>query len=262
VPYGGEAGRALRADEAALKTCHRTLVGQQRLVGHAHGGPAGGIQRVEDEEIAQGLRHREAERHRLGIRPRLALGGAGLEGLDDRRAALRLDGDQPREVTGHPAELEQFAQGLVDADDADAPAGGVHDHAGHPPAELLGDLQAHRLLALDAVRLPERGGVLVAGAPGQDLGDQPAGVADIALDQVQLGAGRRAFSPGDPRGRGRHHDQAAHPRPGGVHRPGGPGVAVGRHGDRRDAQLGGPRHADGGAARLERAGGQQALILH
>ena len=235
LPHGGEASRALRAAEASLKTRHLALIGKQRLIGHGHGGPAGGVERVENKEIAQGLRHREAEGHRLGVRPRLALGGVGLEGLDDRRAAVRLDGDQPREVTRYPAELEQFTQGLVNADDADASAGGIHDHAGHPPAKLLDDLQAHRLLALDAVGLPERRGVLVAGALLEDLGDQLAGVPDRAVDQVQLGAGRGAFGPGDLWGGDGHHDQAAHPRPSRVGRPGRPGVAVGRHGDRRDA---------------------------
>ena len=40
---------------------------------------------------------------------------------------------QPR-----PAHLQQ---GLVDADEPDAAAGGVEDDVGHPPAELLDDLE-------------------------------------------------------------------------------------------------------------------------
>src|SRR5580704_9400574 len=168
---GGDAGGALRADEAALQAGHRALVGEQRLVCHCYGGPAGGVESLEDEEVTKGVRHRDPERHRLGVRPWLARRGAGLERLYDRRAAGRLDRDQPRQVTGHPAELEQLAQGLVDADDAHAPAGGVHDHAGHPPAELLGDLQAHRLLALDPVRLLQRRDILIIPTPFDGPGD-------------------------------------------------------------------------------------------
>jgi hypothetical protein len=105
LPDSGEARRAFRADKGALKTGHRALLGEQRFIGHAYGGPASGIERVENEEIAEGLRHRETKRYCLGIRPGLALGGPGLEGLHDRRAALRLDGDQPRQITRHPAEF-------------------------------------------------------------------------------------------------------------------------------------------------------------
>jgi hypothetical protein len=105
----GDAGGAFRAGEAALKTRYRTLVGEQRLVGYRHGGAAGGVQRFEDEEIAKRLRHREAEGHRAGARPRLALRGTGQERLHDRRAARRLDRDKPRQFTGHPAELKYLA---------------------------------------------------------------------------------------------------------------------------------------------------------
>ena len=54
---------------------------------------------------------------------------------------------------------------------------------------------------------------------------------------------------------------ARRPGPGGVRRPGGAGVAVGRHGEPGRAQLLGAGDADGGAARLERAGREQALVL-
>jgi hypothetical protein len=52
LPYGGEARRAFRADEAALEPGYRALIGEQRLIGYGHGGPVGGVQRVEDEDIA------------------------------------------------------------------------------------------------------------------------------------------------------------------------------------------------------------------
>ena len=82
--------------------------------------------------------------------------GPGLERRDDRRAPGRLDADEPRQVALDPAELARLGERLVDADQPDAAAGRVDDHVRHPPAELLGDLEAHRLLALDAVRLLER----------------------------------------------------------------------------------------------------------
>ena len=61
-----------------------------------------------------------------------------------------------------PAELLHLLHRLVDADQPDPAAGRVEDDVGHLPAELLGDLVAHRLLALDAVRLLERRDLLVA----------------------------------------------------------------------------------------------------
>jgi hypothetical protein len=80
-----------------------------------------------------------------------------------------------------------------------APAGRIHDHIRHPPAKLLGDLQAHGLLALDPVGLPERGHVLIARAPVEDIGDYPACVPDVTVDEVQLGApSARGDLRGDP----------------------------------------------------------------
>ena len=92
--------------------------------------------------------------------PRLARRSPGVEGPHDRGAAGRLHRDQPRQrPVRDPAQLAQLQQRLVDADQADPAAGRVDDDVGQPPAELLDDLQAHRLLALEPVRLLERGRV-------------------------------------------------------------------------------------------------------
>ena len=141
------------------------------------------------------------------------------------------------------------------------PPGRVEQDVGAPPAELLGDLEAHRLLALDPVRLAQRRGVLPAVPLGDRRRHHPAGVADQPVHQVQLGTGDHALAPGDDRGVDRHRDQRAEPGPGGVRRPRGAGVAVGGHGDPGDAELGGPRHPDRRAAGLERAGRQQPVVL-
>src|SRR4029077_9122896 len=54
------------------------------------------------------------------------------------------------------------------------------------PAELLGKLDAHRLLAFDAVGLPEGRAVEPADLP-LAFADQPAAVVDQTVDQEYLG---------------------------------------------------------------------------
>ena len=135
---------------------------------------------------------------------------ARLEGVDDRRDIPSTCTATSRgSAAADPAELLQLEHRLVDPDDADAAAGGVEDDVGHLPAELLGDLVAHRLLALDPVRLLEGGDLLVAAALGDGRRDQRTGVADQPVDEVQLGAGDHALAPGDRRGVDRHRDQTA-----------------------------------------------------
>jgi hypothetical protein len=68
------------------------------------------------------------------------LSSAGLERVDDRRAAVAWTATSrgslsPIQPSSRPP------QRLVDADQPDAATGRVEDHVGHPPAELLGDLE-------------------------------------------------------------------------------------------------------------------------
>ena len=139
------------------------------------------------------------------------------------------------------------------------PPVGIDDHVGQPPAELLDDLVAHGLLALEPVRLPQRRDVLVARARRR-----PRPRSARPRPRSGRRPGRAPHRP--PRTRPRVIAGASAgiairlrmPGPGRVGRPGRAGVAVGRHRDARDAQLGGPGHADRRAAGLERAGRDRA----
>ena len=106
-----------------------------------------------------------------GIGERLREALALLERPDDRGTPLGLAAHQPRQFVGlQPAEFLQFLKRLPHADQARAAAGRIEDHIGQLPAELLGQFQAHRLLAFEAVRLLQRGEVEPApsfGRPGR-----------------------------------------------------------------------------------------------
>src|SRR5213076_817534 len=64
----------------------------------------------------------------------------------DETHGMRLD----------PAKHKQLFKCLPDTDDAHATARRINDRVGQAPAELLGDLVAHGLFALDTVWLFER----------------------------------------------------------------------------------------------------------
>src|SRR3546814_17157324 len=81
---------------------------------------------------------------------------AVVESPDDRRATFGLDGNHARPFGPDEAERLQLFNGFPHADKAGAPAGGIEDDVGHLPAKLLGQLQAHRLLALDPLGLFQR----------------------------------------------------------------------------------------------------------
>jgi len=68
----------------------------------------------------------------------------------------------------------------------------VDDRVGQPPLELLGHLQAHRLLALDPVRLLEGGGVEPAVLDDGRVHEPPR-VGDEPVHQVEVGPGDDAL---------------------------------------------------------------------
>ena len=70
-----------------------------------------------------------------------------------------------------------------------AAAGRIDDVRRQRPAELLGELDAHRLLPFDAIRLAQRRDVEVA-ALGGERARLLAGVADVSRDELQIGAER------------------------------------------------------------------------
>ena len=140
------------------------------------------------------------------------------------------------------------------------PPVGIDDDLGDFPAELLGQLEAHRLLPLGSVGLLQGGEVepaLLGGAlpdPGAAVVDQPAdedhlGAVDVRLLLVQL---RRID---------RHVDVGLQSGPGGVGGERAPGIPRGRKRDLPRAELQCTGHGRGQAPCLEGAGGVGALVL-
>src|SRR5262245_10822025 len=127
VSNGGEAGGALRAQQQTLSLGVRAKLRQDLGVVDGDGRTAGLRDRVKDQLIAQWSGHRDTERDSPRVDPWLGAAGAGLEGPNDRRAAARLDRDEPGIRPGHPTERAHLGDRLVDADESDATAGGIDD---------------------------------------------------------------------------------------------------------------------------------------
>ena len=233
------------------------------VVGDGDRCPVGVSYCVQHQEVAERLGHVDAEGDRGGVLDLDRLGRAGLERRHDRCAAGGLHTDEPGQVTLDPSERAELDEGLVDPDQSDATAGGVDDHVRHPPAELLHDLEPHRLLALDPVRLLERGHVEPVVVAGRDRGrndQRPASEinpstrcrsAPVTTVSARVIVGASSGMTTVVR------------RPGasGVRRPGGTGVAIGRHRQPACAELLGARHPDRCTTRLERTGRQQPVVL-
>ena len=175
---------------------------------------------------------------------------ARFPGLDHRRAARSLHDNHARPLLADPAQRLQFGESLPHADNAGAAAGRIKDDVGHFPAELLGQLDAHRLLALDAVGLAQGRAIEPANAL-LAFGDELAAIVDQPVDEVDRGALHRDFADIDGRRvvgtENRRSDAGA--RAIGRHRRAG--IAVGRHRYVPDAELLRHRHGEHEAARLE-----------
>ena len=128
---------------------------------------------------------------RRWILPRSRLRLARRECADDRRASVGLRDDHVRErdVLRQPSSVAHFLEHLPHADQPSAAACRVDDMRRQRPAELLGELDAHRLLPLDAVRLAQGRDIEVAGRRGE-CARLFASIADVAGDQLQIGAER------------------------------------------------------------------------
>src|SRR5439155_1174348 len=103
--------------------------------------------------------------------------GSTVSGYFSPRPVFRMSTDssdltQPRALRPDPAARLELVERLPDPDQSDAAAAGVEQHVGHLPAELFGDLEAHRLLALDPIGLLQGGGV------------EPAVLLDRASDDL------------------------------------------------------------------------------
>ena len=154
---------------------------------------------------------------------------------DERRAALGLDRDEARLAGLDPAHRGQLLVGLPDADEPGAAPGGIDEHIGRVPAELLGQLEADGLLALEPVGLLERGQVEPADL-GRDHRDDPPRGGDGAIHREHVGAGQRGLGDGRLGRVARHHHRHRDARAGAVHRGGAARVAR-----RRDHK---PAHAE------------------
>src|SRR2546430_3136843 len=88
--------------------------------------------------------------------------------------ALSLQANQPDPV--------KLAEVIPDAVEAGAPASRVDDRVGQYPFQLLGQLEAHGLFALDAIRLFESAEVEGASLL-TDQTRQAAAVGDQAVEQ-------------------------------------------------------------------------------
>ena len=126
----------------------------------------------------------------MRVLPGRRLFRARQEGADDRCAAGGLHRDHPGPRRPDEPDGLQLGEGLPHADQASAAARRIEDDVGQGPAELLRELDAHRLLALDPVRLLERRDVEPAHALAA-LRHAPAAVVDEAVDERDVGTRER-----------------------------------------------------------------------
>ena len=92
----------------------------------------------QDEEIADGCRHAHTGDRRVRIFPELSKLLALIERADDGRAVARLHGHHARPFGPNPADALHFREGFPHADQAGSAAGGIKNHVGKVPVELLG----------------------------------------------------------------------------------------------------------------------------
>src|SRR5262249_18515148 len=150
---------------------------------HRNSEPAALAHRTQNEKIADGLRYADAGSDRVRVFPARRMLLAGFEGLHHRRAAGGLHRNHARALFADEADGLELSECLPHADQAGAATGWIEDNVRNLPAELLGKLEAHRLLALDPVRLLQGRGV----EPAKlclSLPDDLAAVVDQSIDAI------------------------------------------------------------------------------
>src|SRR5918998_1776872 len=203
---GGEGSRGFGAHVAHPLAAREQLHVRDRPLVHRQGRAARFTERIEDQEVPHRGRHPDARRPGTGVFPGRGEALAAFECPDDGGAALRLHADHPRPFPAYQPERFQLPERLPHPDQARPPSRRVDDHVGKAPVPLLRQLQPHRLLALDAVRLLQRADVEGPGPLGEGRRDATA-VAYQALHQHQatargqhlvLAGGRRVRRPEHP----------------------------------------------------------------
>ena len=257
---GGIGRSAFGAQQQALFARDIVECSGNLLVGDCDGKTLALAHRAQNEKISDRLRHANPRSNRVRILPARRVLDAVLEGPHHRCAALRLHRDHARALRADEADGLELGKSLPHADQAGAAAGRIEDHVGHVPAELLGKLQPHRLLALDAVGLLQGRGIEPADlclALADDLAaivDQTVDAVDgraLQLDLADIDLGRigRAEDGGlDAAGRRIGRERRAR-------------IAIGRHRHVLDAERLAHRHRHDEAAGLERACRQPPFIL-
>ena len=132
--------------------------------------------------------------------------------------------------------------------------------SGYSQSELFRQLVAHRLLALDAIRLLQRRDVVPAERLAALRGDA-AGVGDQPVDERHLRAVQLRFRDERRLHVFRHEDLRGNAGAGRIGRHRVRGVARRRHRQRRGAERFRARHGRGLSARLERVGRVQRFVF-
>ena len=184
-----------------------------------------------------------------------------LKSLDDGRTPFGLHRDHFGAGAADPAERLKLVERLPHPDQAGAATGRVENRVGQGPAELFGQFQPHRFLALDPVRFFQRRNVEPV-CRTLALPNDPPAIVDQAVDPPDLGTLGRHFADVHLGRIIRAEAKTLHAGPRRIGRHCRPGVAVGRYGNPGDAELVRHRHGHAQPARLERPGRQPSLVLH
>src|SRR5438309_543857 len=184
-----EGAPAFGTEEKTLALARELHPIRDLLIADRQGSPPGLTKGSKNDEISKRLRDADSGGERPGVGPRLGFVEPLGERIDDRRAAARLRRDEPWFFLVEPADRAELVERLPHADEADAATGRVHDHVGHAPPELFGELEPHRLLALDAIRLPQRRRVVPTAIRADPFHDG-SGVGNRSGNRVDLASVR------------------------------------------------------------------------
>ena len=191
----------------------------------------------------------------MGVLKRRRVFFSGLECPNDWGATFTLTGDHARPfATWQPADGLKLGKRLPHANQPGAAAGRVQDDIWQFPAKLLGQFEAHRFFALNAIRLLECREV----EPAHWLAafaDEAAAVVDQAVHAKYLRAGEVRFLQVDHRRVVRHEHKRLHPGPRRIGGHRAPGVSGCGTGHAPYAQLIGHGNRHRHATRLEAASG-------